>query len=87
MPSKQPAPPELHRAAACKVWAVTDSERKAVVVLHHGLGADGEDVDLPSEAAALVSALETFDRENQDADSKLQVGLGLVVRIEAELAE
>ncbi len=67
---------------------VLGAGREAVVVLHHGPGTkpDGDGSELPTEPAALVSALAAFDGGGSDGDGALQEGLDLVARVEAELA-
>ena len=76
----------LSEQAVPHLSSVLRAGRKAIVVLHRGPDADGDGdaVELPTEAAALVSALGAFDG-NKPGDA-IQEGLELVAQVEAELA-
>jgi hypothetical protein len=76
----------LAEQAAPHLAAVLSAGRKAIIVLHRGPGADGDNdaVGLPTEAAALASALAAFDgSKNGDA---VQEGQELVAQVNVALA-
>jgi len=76
----------LAEQAAPHLATVLRAGRKAIIVLHRGLGADGDDdaVGLPTEAAALAAALAAFDG-NKNGDA-VQEGQELVAQVDVALA-